>query len=186
MKLPNIFTLMRFLLIPIIIFLLYSSNPNDILLSIIFFIVAVFTDWLDGFIARKYKLKSVFGTFFDPIVDKILILGIFLVFVDLKLIPLWLVLLLIFREFVASGIRQTCSNTKKIVGANWMGKSKFIMQLLVIIYTQVFLYFSYIGKTIIFFNNTGVYYSTLIMTIISLIYILNFAYWHREEMFSDI
>ena len=186
MKLPNRVTIIRFFLIPFILVLLYSTNPVNILWSIFFFFIAILTDWYDGYSARKYKLKSVFGTFFDPIVDKMLVLSIFLVFVDLELVPLWLILLLLFREFLVSGMRKVCSSSKKIVGANWMGKSKFVIQTIIIFYVQIFLYLNYTGWSLAFFNKSVIYYSTIVMVLVSLVYILNFAYWHKKELFSDI
>ena len=182
MKIPNILTIIRFLLIPVIAFLLYSKNPSYILLSILLFLIAITSDWLDGFIARKRKMISVFGTFFDPIVDKILVLTILFIFVDLKLIPLWIVLLLLFRELFVSGGRQVCSTPKRFIGSNWMGKSKFVMQTGIIIYTQIYLYLNYSGITSQFFNQTAVYYAVLIMTILSLIYAFIFLYWYRKRL----
>lgn len=186
MKTPNILTISRFLLIPIIAFLLYSKNPNYILMSILLFLVAAITDWADGFIAREKNQKSVFGTLFDPLIDKMLILTIFFIFVDLDLIPLWMVLLILFRELLVSGIRQVCSTIKKVVGSNWMGKSKFIMQTVLVFYIQIFLYLMYSGKSILFFNKTLIYYSTFAVTIISLAFALNFLFWYKEEILSKI
>ncbi|MCH8003267.1 MAG: CDP-diacylglycerol--glycerol-3-phosphate 3-phosphatidyltransferase [Nanoarchaeota archaeon] len=186
MKIPNLLTLIRFFLIPTIAFLLYSDNPNYILLSTIFFIIASLTDWADGFIARHHNQKSAFGTFFDPLIDKMLILTMFFIFVDLDLIPLWMALLILFRELLVTGIRQFCSTPKKVVGANWMGKSKLFMQTIVVLYIQIFLYLTYSDKIIFLFNNTLVFYLTLIMTIISLGYALNFLLWHRKEILSNI
>tara|TARA_Y100000310_G_scaffold341787_1_gene442109 strand:- start:10532 stop:11092 length:561 start_codon:yes stop_codon:yes gene_type:complete len=186
MKIPNILTISRFLLVPVIAFLLYSKNPNHILISILLFLVAVITDWADGFIAREKNQKSVFGTLFDPLIDKMLILTIFFIFVDLGLIPLWMVLLILFRELLVSGIRQICSSVKKVVGANWMGKSKFIMQTVLVLYIQIFLYFTYSDKSVLFFNKTLVYYSSLAVTIISLAFALNFLFWYRGEILSKI
>lgn len=186
MKTPNVLTLIRFLLIPLIALLLYSANANLVLFSIAVFLFAVFTDWADGYIARNFNLKSKFGTFFDPIVDKMLILTMFFVFVDLKLIPLWMVLLILFRELVVTGIRQVCSSGKKIVGANWMGKTKFSLQTLAIVYLQVFLYFKVLNKPNILFNETFAFYFILAVVAVSLAFALNFLYWHRKEILSGI
>jgi len=76
MNIPNIFTLIRFVLIPVIACLLYINNGNLIILSIFLFLFAVWTDWIDGYIARKYNQQTTFGTFMDPLVDKTLILTI--------------------------------------------------------------------------------------------------------------
>lgn len=186
MKIPNMLTIIRACLIPVIAFFLYSKKPALIILSIFFFILAIMSDWLDGVIARRSNLTSVFGTFFDPIVDKILIITMFIVFVDLELIPVWIVILLLLREFLVSGVRQICSSKKKIVGANWAGKTKFIMQTIVVIYIQIYLYAGYSNIRSPFLTAEIVYYSAVIMTIISLIFAIQFAYWHRKETLRDI
>jgi len=186
MKIPNILTLVRFILIPIISFLLYLNNSGLIILSIILFLFAIWTDWADGYIARKYKQQTIFGTFMDPLVDKTLILTILFIFTDLALIPLWIILLLLFREFLVTGVRQVCSTDGRVVGANWMGKSKFIFQALAGVYFQLLLYFRIKNHTNIVFNVTVGYYLILLLTIISLAFAANFVWWHRKTIFSKI
>jgi len=187
MKIPNILTISRFFFIPFILWLLYSNNASYILIGMILFVVAIITDGLDGYIARKFKnQKSVFGTFFDPLVDKVLILSLFFVFVDLDIIPLWLILLILFRELMVTGIRQVCSKPKRIVGANWMGKSKFHMQWINILYLHFVLYFSLRGIENVFFTKIVAFYFTLIVTVISLFYAINFLRWYKKELLSDI
>lgn len=188
---PNMLTILRFILIPLIAYLLYSGKPGYVLASAVIFIIAVLTDQLDGYIARNFNQKSVFGTFFDPIVDKMLILTAFFIFVDLRLLPVWMILLIMFREFLVTGIRQVCSKPKKIVGANWMGKSKFIMQTANVVYLQLVLYFALAHKNIMLFNTMLFtqpigYCLTLIVTLISLGYAFNFLYWHKKELLSGI
>jgi len=186
MKITNALTILRFFLIFVIAAMLYSTGPNIILASILVFIFAMWTDWADGWIARRFNKQTVFGTFFDPLVDKILILSIFFIFVDLKIIPLWMILVVMFREFLVTGVRQVASKPKKIVGANWMGKTKFMIQSLNIIYLQAVLYFISTGTESTLFTITGAYYFTLLMTIISLAFAFNFVYWHRTEVLEGI
>ncbi len=186
MKIPNMLTIIRFILIPLIGYMLYSSSPNIILISIGLFVFAVGTDWADGYIARNYNLKSVFGTFFDPIVDKMLILTIFFIFADIKIIPLWTALLILFREFFVTGIRQVCSTKKKVVGANWMGKSKFMLQTVGVVFLQIVLYFKLIGRTNIIFNEAMGFYFIMIVVVVSLAFASNFLYWHRKKLLTGI
>jgi len=186
MKIPNIFTLIRFILIPIIAYLLYLNNGNLIILSITLFIFAIWTDWIDGYIARKYKQQTTFGTFMDPLVDKTLVLTILFIFADLDLIPVWIVLLLLFREFLVTGVRQVCSSTGKVVGANWMGKSKFILQTISVLYFQFLLYFEIKNNSNIIFNITVGYYFILSLTMLSLAFALIFLWWHRKAILSEI
>jgi CDP-diacylglycerol---glycerol-3-phosphate 3-phosphatidyltransferase len=184
-KVPNYLTVLRLLLVPIIIALSYTTNKYYLSAALILFVVATFTDWADGFLARRYNLITTFGTFFDPMVDKILILGIYFLFVDLGLLPLWMVLLLLFREFFVSGIRQVCSEKKMIVGANWMGKSKFTMQVIIILFVQLHLIVNSAGYAIPF-GEQIIYYAALIMTLISLGYAINFMLWNRKVLFKDL
>ncbi|MFC1769340.1 CDP-diacylglycerol--glycerol-3-phosphate 3-phosphatidyltransferase [Nanoarchaeota archaeon] len=187
MKIPNIITLSRLLFIPLILLTLYSNEPRYLILSIFFFLIAIATDSIDGYIARKFKnQKSKFGTFLDPLVDKMLILSMFFAFSDLGLIPLWLPLIFLFRELLVTCVRQVCSGEKKVVGANWMGKSKFAMQAIVIIYTQFFLLFESLNIITGFLTQSIVFYITLIITTISIVYAINFIWWYKDELLSDL
>ncbi|MFC1723888.1 CDP-diacylglycerol--glycerol-3-phosphate 3-phosphatidyltransferase [Nanoarchaeota archaeon] len=187
MKLPNVLTFIRFVLIPVIIWLLYTTKPTNILLSMFFLVIAFVTDVADGYIAKNWKgQKSVFGTFFDPLVDKMLMLGLYFTFVDLDIIPLWLVLLVLARELIVTGVRQVCSKPKKIVGANWMGKSKFGMQVLNIVHLHLVLYFGLKGVQSLFFSVQVAFWVTFFVTLVSLVYAGNFLRWYRKEILSDI
>lgn len=186
MKIPNMLTLLRFFLIPVIIFLIYSSNSDLIFVSLIIFVFAVITDYFDGLIARKFNQKSVFGTFFDPIVDKLLILSIFFVFSNLGLISIWIPLLFLFRELFVTGIRQVGSTKEKIVGANWMGKSKFILQFLLAVQIYLYFYFQRVGINSLLFNQIAVNWFSWIVVIISLLYAFIFLYWYRELLLKDL
>jgi CDP-diacylglycerol--glycerol-3-phosphate 3-phosphatidyltransferase len=191
MKIPNLLTIIRFLLIPVISVLLYSNNPHYVLATIPLFIFSIITDYADGEIARKFKQKSTFGTFFDPLVDKMLILTVMFIFSDLKLIPVWLVLLILFRELLVTGIRQVCSKPKKVVGANWMGKSKFSLQAILVCYIMFVLYFEKAGinisiNNIFLFTRPIAFYFALLVTVVSIAFAFNFLYWHRKEIMSDL
>ena len=191
MKIPNLLTIIRFILIPIIGVLLYSSNPKYVLATIPLFIISIITDYADGEIARKFKQKSIFGTFFDPLVDKMLILTIMFIFADMKIIPVWLVLLILSRELLVTGIRQVCSKPKKIVGANWMGKSKFSLQALLVCYILFVIYFEKAGINIVvnnipLFTRQLSFYFALVVTLIAIAFAFNFLYWHKKEMLADL
>jgi CDP-diacylglycerol--glycerol-3-phosphate 3-phosphatidyltransferase len=186
MKIPNMLTILRFFLIPLTAVLLYTENPNYILFSIVFFVIAVMTDWADGYIARNFNQKSVFGTFFDPLVDKMLILALFFIFANLGVIPLWMALLILFRELAVTGIRQVCSTKKKVVGANWMGKSKFLLQTVGVIFLQIVIYLNLKGISNIIFNEMVAFYFILAVVVVSLAFAVNFFYWHRQKLLKGI
>ncbi|MFQ6020579.1 MAG: CDP-diacylglycerol--glycerol-3-phosphate 3-phosphatidyltransferase [Candidatus Aenigmatarchaeota archaeon] len=166
MNLPNKLTLLRIILIPFILFFLYIDNFYTRLFALVLFIIAVITDILDGIIAKKRKLKTKFGNYMDPIADKILVGALFIVFTELGLVPAWMTIIIISREFIISGIRSFAASYGKIIDANIWGKSKAASQMIVIV---IILFFILIGPE----NYLDmIYILALITTILSLISIL--------------
>ena len=184
MKITNLLTIVRLLLIPFIIALLYSSSTSFLILALALFLIASFTDWLDGYIARNYNLITTFGTFIDPIADKILILGIFFAFSDLNLVPLWMVLLVLFRELLVSGVRQVSSMKGKIIGANWMGKTKASLQILFILLAQIYLILKSINYPLAYWPKF-LYLFFLGITLLALLFAFVFVYWNRDLLLKD-
>jgi len=179
LNLPNTLTITRALLIPVIIVGVYSERSSGLILSIFVLILVWILDYFDGLIARKHNLITNFGTFIDPLVDKMTVLCLFFVFSDLELIPLWLPLLLLFREFLTSGIRQVSSLKGKVLGVNWMGKIKWNLQMIIIIYTLLFLLARSLGQTLTFGRDI-IYFGTLIIVLSSLVSAFTFLYWNRN------
>ncbi|MDE6241047.1 MAG: CDP-diacylglycerol--glycerol-3-phosphate 3-phosphatidyltransferase [Anaeroplasmataceae bacterium] len=144
MNLPNKLTLGRILAIPIMVviayipylqksFFLEVSYANFI--NFIIFALASFTDFLDGYIARKKNLVTTFGKFADPLADKILVMVTFLLLfmqgkmvtignVELELIPMWGLSIIVFREFTVSGVRLVAAQKGEVIAAGWSGKVK--------------------------------------------------------------
>jgi CDP-diacylglycerol--glycerol-3-phosphate 3-phosphatidyltransferase len=131
MNLPNKITLIRVCFIPIILlFLLCKNIPNRYFVALIFFLAASYTDYLDGYLARKSGLITNFGKFLDPLADKILIISILVCFVELGLVYAIAVILIIFREFMVTSLRLIAAERGKIIPANCYGKIKTISQML--------------------------------------------------------
>ena len=103
MNLPNRLTILRIFLIPFFVFFMLSDFSKWI--ALIIFVVASLTDMLDGKIARKYNLVTDFGKFMDPLADKLLVCSALICLVELKRIPAWIVLAIISRSFIISGVR---------------------------------------------------------------------------------
>ena len=101
----NFFSFLRILLTPLFIYFLFTPKPYYEILALVIFVVASITDAYDGYFARKYKTVSKFGIFLDPLADKILMSAAFLSFVVLDLIPLWMVVVIILRDFMITGLR---------------------------------------------------------------------------------
>lgn len=140
MNLPNSISLVRILLVPIIIVLMLVNWEQAIvinnyqlyiswLLAGIFFIIAALSDFLDGYLARKLNKVSTFGKFFDAIADKFLTSAVLIVMSYVKIIPIWITLILILRDFLIDALRQVLASKQVILAANWYGKWKTAMQL---------------------------------------------------------
>ena len=134
MNLPNKITFIRICFIPIILFLLLHNNiPNRYFLSLLFFIAACYTDYLDGYFARKCGSITNFGKFLDPLADKVLIISILVCFVELNLVCAIGVVLIIFREFMVTSLRLIAVEQRKIISANYFGKIKTVSQMLSVV-----------------------------------------------------
>ena len=119
MNLPNQLTMGRLFLTAL--FVVVMSIPDQLLksfhlldyritIAILFFLIASFTDFLDGYIARKLKLVTDFGKLMDPLVDKILTSAVFIILTKENMIPAWITITIISREFLVTGLRLLASN----------------------------------------------------------------------------
>ena len=124
MNLPNKLTLLRIILIPSFMVVLYWGFPGANYVALAIFILASFTDMLDGKIARKYNLVTDFGKFADPLADKMLVTAAMLWFVENGQMPAWALLIVICREFAVSGLRMIASDKGRVIAAGWSGKVK--------------------------------------------------------------
>ena len=124
MNLPNKLTMLRILLIPVFMVVLYWDFPGATWVAVAIFIVASFTDLLDGKIARKYNLVTDFGKFADPLADKMLVTAALLWFVEIGQMPAWALLIVLVREFAVSGLRMVASDKGRVIAAGWSGKVK--------------------------------------------------------------
>ena len=120
MNLPNKITLFRACMIPFfVIFLLVDTIPGHTYLAAAVFIVASLSDALDGYLARKYHLVTNFGKFMDPLADKLLVCAALICFVGLGLIPAWIIIVIISREFIISGFRLIASDNGVVIAASY-------------------------------------------------------------------
>ncbi len=137
-KLPNLLTLVRIFLVPLLVaalvqqdFRLFWGNrvlmANDVI-ALIVFLAAALTDLLDGYLARRWKQVTTVGTLLDPIADKLLVSAALISFVQIRLLPGWLVVLIISREFAVSGLRSIAAAEGYTIKASELGKSKMMLQ----------------------------------------------------------
>lgn len=132
MNLANCITLSRIPLLFLIVLFLYIPFPGSATLAIITFIFCGITDWLDGHLARKYHITSTLGTFMDALMDKIFMIGIMVTLLTLKIFPSWtlfLVLLVIGREFLITALRLVAATQSIIIAAHRSGKVKTVIQI---------------------------------------------------------
>ncbi|QZX49349.1 CDP-diacylglycerol--glycerol-3-phosphate 3-phosphatidyltransferase [Mycoplasma sp. E35C] len=151
-NIPNILTSLRILLlIPILILTYFSQSDKEIIYQIdfssrdtlkinlyfliigILFVIASISDFLDGYLARKYKLTSNFGKIFDPIADKLLVNTVLIYFAYLQIVNLYVVIILILRDIYIDGLRMFVATKKVVVPANIYGKLKTTVQMIAII-----------------------------------------------------
>lgn len=140
MNLPNKITVARILLIPVMIIIpflglneiVFGDVTQGNLIVLIIFLVASFTDFLDGYIARKNNLVTTFGKFLDPIADKLLVLAALIMLVEQGIVPAWIPVVIAAREFIVSGIRMLAAGEGNVIAASWLGKVKTVSQMIAI------------------------------------------------------
>ena len=150
MNLPNRLTVMRIIMSPVIILIAicpYSQFGIEIpvlqfgfvtlsavnIVMLVLFCVASFTDFLDGYLARKNNLVTTFGKFADPIADKLLVTTMYILFAAQGTIPVVPVLIMVARDTIVDGIRMIASSSGVVMAAGYLGKLKTVVQMLSII-----------------------------------------------------
>lgn len=142
MNLPNTLTMSRLGLAGVMMALLSVDFPYSKSLALIVFSVAGLTDYLDGYIARKHDLSTPFGKLMDPLTDKVMVAAAFVSFVGVhinrgghmaSLVPAWIVVVIISREFLVTGLRMLAASRGNIIPAGKWGKHKTVWQIVAII-----------------------------------------------------
>ncbi|NQT89805.1 MAG: CDP-diacylglycerol--glycerol-3-phosphate 3-phosphatidyltransferase [Candidatus Omnitrophica bacterium] len=176
MNLPNKLTISRIVMTFVFMFFLFTRWEYGKMAALITFALASFTDYLDGWIAKKRGLISDFGKLMDPIADKILILAAFLAFVEMKLIPAWTVVIIIFREFIITGLRILGIIKGHIVAASRAGKHKTISQVVTVFAILIFLvvreygqYYGFWSERIEAFSRNGIFCLMLVTVMLTLV-----------------
>ena len=128
-NLPNILTVFRIVLIPLLVILLTDPRPMASVLAAVTFFVASLSDFFDGYLARRYHIVSELGVFLDLTADKVFVSAILVAFVQLGLVPAWIVVIIIAREFVVSGMRLMAAAKGTVIPAGKLGKQKTFITL---------------------------------------------------------
>lgn len=144
---PNQLTVLRIFLTPVFVFFLLMGEVRSSQAATIIFIVASMTDWYDGYIARKYGYVSKWGKFLDPIADKILISSAILAFVVLKYIHLWMVIVIIARDIMITGLRSYALLVNRSVQTSTLAKWKTASQMVLIFFVLLVINLERTGLT---------------------------------------
>ena len=126
---PNVITLLRVTIIPVLFFLLLSPGRDGSLIIAGLFILAALTDLLDGYLARKYEIVTVMGKFLDPIADKLIVNTAMILMIPIGRISAWIVAIIIIRDFVVDGIRAISQSEGFVIQASRLGKRKTLCQI---------------------------------------------------------
>ncbi len=132
-NIPNILTLLRIALIPVIAGLLLSPSKEAGFWAATVFALASITDWLDGYLARRMQTVTTFGKFLDPIADKLIVMAALVMVIPYGRVPAWMVLVILGREIIITGLRGIASTEGIVIPASNLGKFKTIFQLVAIL-----------------------------------------------------
>ena len=152
LNLPNKLTLIRMFLAPIYLALMRIEFPYHYIVALAVFAVASLTDMLDGKIARKNNLITVFGKLLDPLADKMLTTAALLAFMREGWCSIWIVMIVLTREFAVAGVRLIATAQGIVIPANYWGKAKTVSQM---VFTIVIMLLAELDATFDIFANAG-------------------------------
>jgi CDP-diacylglycerol--glycerol-3-phosphate 3-phosphatidyltransferase len=129
LNVPNVLTVLRILLVPVLVVALTVETPNGDTIAAVVFAIAAITDGLDGYIARSRRAITTFGKVMDPIADKMLITAALIALVSLNRLAAWVAMVIIAREFAVSSLRVAAAQQGAIIPASILGKVKTVIQI---------------------------------------------------------
>jgi len=206
MNLANKLTIGRIITIPFFIVFMFMGNIYTRLAALVIFILAALSDVYDGIIARHREEVTNFGSFIDPLADKLIVSAALISFVQLRelSIPAWMVIVVISREFIITGLRSVAASRGTIIPASLSGKFKTTSQMAVIITILIILIINvalrnywrttalelqaFLGwrKVVGYILSKGPYWLMLLVTILTVISGFNYIYKNRHMLFEEI
>ena len=129
-NLPNILSISRLIVTVVVFILVLINQPGTFLVATLLFFLASVTDLLDGYLARRFRVVSSFGVFLDLTADKVFVSAILVALVQIGLVPAWIVVIIIAREFLVTGLRSMAAAKGKVIPAGMWGKQKTFITLL--------------------------------------------------------
>lgn len=200
MNLPNRLTIIRMILVPFIIFLMlpignwtfwnnFVATQTAHIIALVLFALASLTDFLDGYISRKYNLVTNMGKFLDPIADKLLVISVFTAFVQLNRLHTYIVVIVLARELIVTGLRLLAVEQGKVIAASPWGKAKTTSQIIAILwlFSEPVIYQLFNlnaingqGYTLHFIGNVLVVISTILTLVSGMDYLLKNKHFLRQ------
>jgi CDP-diacylglycerol---glycerol-3-phosphate 3-phosphatidyltransferase len=133
LNLPNALTVLRIFLVPLLVVVLLTRIDGHVYLGSAIFGLAVLTDYLDGFLARRRNEVTRLGILLDPLADKLLTAAAFLSLVEMGLVPAWVVMIILARELAVTGLRNLAAGRGVLIEASGLGKAKMVAQVVAIL-----------------------------------------------------
>lgn len=206
MNLANKLTMVRIIAIPFFLLFMFIGNIYTRVAALLIFILAALTDMYDGIIARHREEVTNFGKFIDPLADKLIVSAAFISFVQLRelAIPAWMVILVISREFIITGLRSVAASRGTIISASLSGKFKTTSQMVVIItillilivnavlknywYTTPLELQAFLGwkRVLGYILDRAPYWLMLVVTILTVISGFNYIFKNKQLLFEEI
>jgi cardiolipin synthase (CMP-forming) len=171
MNIPNILTIFRLILIPIFVSIFFSHSSNSLLYSIIIFLLAGFTDFLDGYLARKYKLITKAGIVLDPLADKLMLITVLTCLVLNMYIPIWVLIIIAAKEAFMIFCGVFLYKKGIVISSNIFGKASTIL--------------FYISIFTLIFNEAAAMYLLYVSVATALIALINYSIIYMRNKKSD-
>jgi len=133
LNLPNALTVLRIFLVPLLVVVLLTRGEGHVYFGVAIFALAVLTDYLDGFFARRRNEVTRLGILLDPLADKLLIAAALLSLVELGVVPAWVVMIILARELAVTGLRNLAAGRGVLIRASGLGKGKMVSQVTAIL-----------------------------------------------------
>jgi len=188
---PNILTSSRILLTPVFLYFLFSDFSHSKLIALVVFVMASITDAIDGFYARKHNFITKFGTFFDPLADKLLVLSAFYGFMFIPIldaeVKLWMIILISFRDVLVTFLRMIMEYKGITMVTSKASKMKTILQLSTIIFILIYLIlFSYNISYWQFVSDQSILYFCMILTTLVTFYTGLYYCYHNYKTLGQL
>jgi CDP-diacylglycerol--glycerol-3-phosphate 3-phosphatidyltransferase len=132
-NLPNVLTVLRILLVPVVVVALLGNSPSGDVLAAVVFALASLTDFVDGYLARARNSETAFGKLMDPLADKLLIIASLIALVSLQRLPAWVAMVIIARELAVTMLRAGAGHSGVVIGSSWLGKLKTGVQIVTVL-----------------------------------------------------